>query len=192
MTLFRAFRHLNAVKIRIDNLLYYRFVLGGKGKRSLLVNPIIMDNPDRIFIKDNVVVQKYSWMYCCNDDSKLEIDSYAHIGHFWHCVTLRSIYIGKSVLIADKVFITDCTHNYEDVETPVLDSGVSLIKEVEVGDGSWIGENVSIIGASIGRHCIIGSNSVVTSDIPDYSVAVGAPARVIRKYNIEKKKWEIN
>lgn len=58
-----------------------------------------------------------------------------------------------------------------------------------IGEGSWIGENVCVIGASVGRHCVIGANAVVTKDIPDYSVAVGAPARVIKKYNFNRGAW---
>ena len=54
---------------------------------------------------------------------------------------------------------------------------------------SWLGENVAIIGASIGKNCVIGANAVVTDDIPDYSVAVGIPARVIRQYDAPSGQW---
>jgi len=59
-----------------------------------------------------------------------------------------------------------------------------------IGEGSWIGTKVSIIGSvRIGKHCVIGANSVVTKDIPDFSVAVGAPAKVIKRYDFERKEW---
>ncbi len=67
--------------------------------------------------------------------------------------------------------------------------GVTQKRDVVIGNGSWIGEHVCIIGASIGRHCVIGANSVVTRDIPDYSVAVGSPAIVIKKYDFNLNKW---
>ena len=67
--------------------------------------------------------------------------------------------------------------------------GVTQKRDVVIGNGSWIGEHVCIIGASIGRHCVIGANSVVTRDIPDYSVAVGSPAIVIKKYDFKLNKW---
>ena len=63
------------------------------------------------------------------------------------------------------------------------------LRSVSIGDGSWIGENVCILGANIGKHSVIGANSVVLQDIPDYCVAVGSPARVVRKYDFETKKW---
>ena len=62
---------------------------------------------------------------------------------------------------------------------------------VEIGDGTWIGENVCIIGASIGKQCVIGANSVVLKDIPDYCVAVGLPAKVIKKYNFEASSQQV-
>lgn len=59
---------------------------------------------------------------------------------------------------------------------------ISLLSKLFcIGEGSWIGENVCVCGANIGKHCVIGANSVVTKDIPDYSVAVGCPARIIKK-----------
>jgi acetyltransferase-like isoleucine patch superfamily enzyme len=71
-----------------------------------------------------------------------------------------------------------------------MDQPVTFTRKVEIGSGSWIGENACIIGAKVGENSVIGANSVVTKDIPDYCVAVGIPARVIRKYNREKKVWE--
>jgi acetyltransferase-like isoleucine patch superfamily enzyme len=86
--------------------------------------------------------------------------------------------------------VSDNLHTYEDVNVPVIKQGIKQCEEVEIGEGSWIGENVCVIGAKVGRHCVIGANAVVTEDIPDYSVAVGMPAKVIKKYNPEKGIWE--
>ena len=64
-------------------------------------------------------------------------------------------------------------------------------KGIEIGDDSWIGINSVIVGnVRIGKHCVIGANSVVNKNIPDYSIAVGSPAKVIKRYNFEKKEWE--
>jgi acetyltransferase-like isoleucine patch superfamily enzyme len=62
-------------------------------------------------------------------------------------------------------------------------------KEVIIGSGSWIGENVCIIGASVGRNSVIGCNSVVTKDIDDYCIAVGSPARVIKRFDFNTRQW---
>jgi acetyltransferase-like isoleucine patch superfamily enzyme len=60
---------------------------------------------------------------------------------------------------------------------------------VRIGSGAWLGENVCVIGANVGRNSVVGANSVVMSDIPDFCVAVGAPARVIRRFDASLGKW---
>ena len=90
------------------------------------------------------------------------------------------------------IFITDHNHKFEDPKIPVKDQGISIQENarIEIGSGSWIGTKVTIIGnVRIGRHCVIGANSVVTKDIPDYCVAAGVPAKVIRKYDPETRQW---
>ena len=93
-------------------------------------------------------------------------------------------------MTADKVYISDNLHGYEDIHTPIHRQPIVQNGTVEIGEGSWLGENVCVIGANVGKHCVIGANSVVTRNIPDYSVAVGVPARVVKRYNFETKLWE--
>jgi acetyltransferase-like isoleucine patch superfamily enzyme len=97
------------------------------------------------------------------------------VGHF-------SITIGNDVWTGHDVYITDQNHGYEDVSRPI---SVQTMPEraVSIGDGSWLGHGSVILpGATIGKHVVIGANSVVTGSIPDYSVAVGTPARVVRRF----------
>ena len=94
-------------------------------------------------------------------------------------------------MLSPNVYITDCDHAYENIEIPVMDQ--EIIKKdysVSIGDHSYIGINSVIVGnIRIGKHCVIGANSVVTKDIPDYSVAVGSPAKVIKRYNRRTGQW---
>ena len=92
-------------------------------------------------------------------------------------------------MIADKVYISDNLHEYTNVCIPIIEQPIIQKKNVSIGSGSWIGENVCIIGATIGKHCVIGANSVVTHDIPDFSVAVGSPAKIIKRYDFSQNKW---
>ena len=80
------------------------------------------------------------------------------------------------------MYITDCDHEYRNVYIPVIDQGVvQKGQKVSIGEGSYIGINAVIVGnVKIGKHCVIGANSVVTKDISDYCVAVGSPARAIK------------
>ena len=116
----------------------------------------------------------------CAKKKTLTIGKNKTIGHFAHIIGVLSVAFQNIVLFAVKVFISDCTHRYEDVSVPVIEQGIEELTPVSIGEGSWIGENVCICGASIGKHCVIGANSVVITNIPDYSVAVGSPARVIK------------
>jgi acetyltransferase-like isoleucine patch superfamily enzyme len=93
-----------------------------------------------------------------------------------------SVEIGDDVWTGPYVYITDANHGYEDVTTP---PGVQFAarRPVRIGNGAWLGTGVVVLpGATIGKHAVIGARAVVVGDIPDYSVAVGNPARVVRRY----------
>ncbi|MFM7263820.1 MAG: acyltransferase [Acidimicrobiales bacterium] len=98
------------------------------------------------------------------------------VGHF-------SVEIGNDVWTGHHVYITDQNHGYEDIARPIS-AQTQPERAVTIGDGSWIGHgSVVLPGARIGRHVVIGANSVVTGELPDFCVAVGAPARVIREWD---------
>jgi len=91
-----------------------------------------------------------------------------------------SITIGDDVWTGHHVYITDQNHGYADLDLPISQQ-VMPERPVSIGDGSWLGHgSVVLPGATIGRHVVIGANSVVTGHIPDNSVAAGVPARVIK------------
>jgi len=91
------------------------------------------------------------------------------------------ITVGNDVWTGHHVYITDQNHGYEDLTIPIS-MQVMPERPVSVGDGSWLGHgSVVLPGATIGRHVVVGANSVVTGDLPDNCVAAGVPARVIRQ-----------
>lgn len=175
---------------RIITRMIYKPRFGGVGKKSIIFAPMQLDNTKSIFLKDYVFVAHNAWLMGNREkECSLTIEDHTVIGHFAHIIANDKVVIGRSVLIADKVFITDCAHGYEDLKMPIGEQPIRKLKEVYIGDESWLGENVCILGASIGKHCVIGANSVVIHDIPDYSVAAGSPAKVIKKYDFEQSKW---
>lgn len=168
----------------------YKFLFGEFGKGSRIIGPLQLDEIKSIYIKNNVYIAQNAWIMGNRSEiCTLTIESQTNIGHNIHIIAKKSVVIEKSVLIADKVFISDCTHCYEDANIPVLKQEVKIIKPVTIGEGSWLGENVCVCGASIGKHCVIGANSVVIKDIPDYCVAVGIPAKVIKRFDFKKEEW---
>jgi acetyltransferase-like isoleucine patch superfamily enzyme len=108
-----------------------------------------------------------------------------------------NVCIGNNVLTGPHVFVADYNHEYKNPEIPVMFQGDTEVRVFEdgtslhIGDDSWIGTNVVVVGnVRIGKHCVIGANSVVTQSIPDYSVAVGCPAKVVKRYNSDAGLWE--
>jgi acetyltransferase-like isoleucine patch superfamily enzyme len=162
------------------------------GKRTRLKYPLKIQGKSNITLGNNVLVQYKTWLASvpmANNTSELVIGNNSVIGNFNHIYATKNITIGKNVLTADKVYISDNSHSFDDPTIPIMHQQIKQLNEVFIGDGSWIGENVCIIGASVGKNCVIGANSVVTKDIPDYSIAVGSPAIVIKQYSFEKKEW---
>ena len=107
----------------------------------------------------------------------------SEIGERCRISIANSLDIGEKVLLSPNVYITDCDHEYRNISVPVIDQGIAQKGQtVSIGYGSYIGINAVIVGnVKIGKHCVIGANSVVTHNVPDYSVAVGSPAKVIKK-----------
>lgn len=100
------------------------------------------------------------------------------------------VQIGNDVMLAQNIVVSGMNHGYEDISLPPSRQK-DICKQIVIGDNVWIGANsVITIGVQIGKHSIIGAGSVVTKDIPAFSVAVGNPAKVIKQYNFSSQAWE--
>ncbi len=126
----------------------------------------------------------------------IEIGENSEISMYSRVASMGIVRIGNNVLTGPHVFIADYNHEYQNPLKPVMCQGNRFIPKNDdeanllIDDGTWIGTNVVIVGnVHVGKHCVIGANSVVTKDIPDYSVAAGIPAKVIKKYDFEKEEW---
>jgi len=165
------------------------------GKGSYIRNPLNINGIGNISIGNNVSIGYKSWIAAVpltnEKDCSLQIGDGCTVGNFNHIYATKEIILGKNVLTADRVYISDNSHQYSDINIAIMDQPIQQKREVKIGDGSWIGENVCIIGASIGKNCVIGANAVVTKDIQDYSVAVGSPAKIIKRYCADSKTWRI-
>ncbi len=153
---------------------------------------IYINYPQGVILEDDVQLNDYCWISLLPINKAeglpdipmapiLVIGQGVYIGRFAHISCAHSIEIGRKTIIGDRFFVADCYHGYADLNRPIKDQYMEVIGPVRIGEGSWIGIGVSVMpNVNIGRNCIIGANSVVTSDIPDYTIAAGVPARVIR------------
>jgi lipopolysaccharide O-acetyltransferase len=156
------------------------------GTRSVIQPPTRISGERRIAIGNDVFIGSGSWLQVLEGDGS-ERHVAIHVGDGTSmaggCVlsASRSIRLGRQVLMARNVYIADHMHAFEKIGDPVIEQGIGRVGPVEIGDGAWLGQNV-VVGPSvrIGRGAVIGANSVVLQDVPDYTVAVGAPARHVR------------
>jgi acetyltransferase-like isoleucine patch superfamily enzyme len=117
----------------------------------------------------------------CISDPVVRIGDRCLIGRGSGIVGHLGIEIGDDVWTGHYVYITDQNHGYTDLGRPISQQSQPE-RPVTIGDGSWLGHGTVVLpGSQIGRHVVIGANSVVSGKIPDFSIAVGAPARVVRR-----------
>lgn len=118
--------------------------------------------------------------YACVNNAVGEILIGDHTRIGLHNTVIGPVHIGSEVNLAQGVVVSGLNHRFADAQTPIARQGVDTALTV-IEDDVWIGANAVVVpGVHIGRHSVIGAGSVVTKDVPPYSVAVGNPARVIR------------
>ena len=117
-------------------------------------------------------VDRDAW-FSVGPGARLTIADNAHINRGFVVSCAGHVSIGRNVVMADRVFIGDTNHGYEDVSTPILHQPMSPPRRVVIEDDCWLGINVCVLsGVTIGRHSVIGANSVVTRDVPPFAVCV--------------------
>lgn len=161
------------------------------GRNARLHKPRRLGSLSRLSIDDDVCIRDNAWIEAANDfsNSFIKIGARTYIGDDAHIYAVDFLEIGEDVLIANRVYLSDNVHDYRDIKLPIIQQPVLYRGKVKIGNGAWIGENVCIIGASVGKHSIIAANSVVLSNVPDYCVVAGIPAKIIKRYEHELNSW---
>ena len=185
------FKLRNRLSTCLQGLLY-PFFFSHFGHGARILRPLRIGGSQNIAIGAGAFVNNGAWIEAIHsfaDKPILAIRAGAYIGNHAHIIATQSIVIEENVLISDRVYIADYVHGFRDTATPIRSQPLEARAQVRIGAGAWIGENVALIGCKIGRQSVIGANSVVTTDIPDCCVAVGAPARVIRRFDAHAQQW---
>ena len=151
------------------------------------------------FIKcfNDAAIGENSKLLCVAKYNGLDYTPSIEIGRNFHATRnfiiqcANKVIIGDDVLVASDVFIIDYNHGLSPETPSYLDTPLELSNGVFIEDGVWIGNSAIILpGVTIGKKSIIAAGAVVTSKIPDYCIAGGVPAKVLKKYNFETRKWE--
>ena len=165
------------------------------GEGSRIFKPLIHDKyRNKVSIGNDTIIGKHSRIQCYPDENMeighLIIGNGCRIGNRCSFLCGGDITIGNGVLMASDILVASENHSIDPESLQYYMSQPLKCNSVEIMDGSWIGEKVCILpGVSIGYKSIIGAGSVVTKSIPDYCIAVGNPAKIIKKWDFETHKW---
>ncbi len=175
---------------------YYSLRLGYFGENSQISKNHWFVNPQNIYIGKYCSIGPYCRIETYSDYGNLKTTPQLTIGdscsieHAVHIYCVERVEIQKGCLVASGCMITDNNHG-TNPEGEIYSHQPLNAKPTIIKENVWLGENVCVLsGSVVGKRSIIGANSVVSGEIPDYSIAVGSPAKVIKKYNFESKKWE--
>ncbi|WUJ69764.1 acyltransferase [Kribbella soli] len=134
----------------------------------------------RLEVGANTMFEPNVWI-TIGDDGQVRIGEGTFLNVAVMVAALDLVEIGSHCMLANGCFVTDANHRFDDPDRPVPWQGFDSKGPTRIGDNVWLGANVVVTsGVTIGERCVIGANSVVTQDIPSYSVAAGAPAKVLR------------
>lgn len=167
-----------------------------KGSFSI-ENNVRINNPKCIYIGCNVGIGSNTFLgpiisYSGKSyNPKIIIGDGTWIGKHSSIAAIDKVEIGKNVLFAGYVHITDHSHGYEDINMPISRQPLISKGPVVIEDQCWLGFSCEILsGVHIGRHSIVAARAVVTKDVPPYSIVAGNPARIVKQYNFETHEWE--
>jgi lipopolysaccharide O-acetyltransferase len=184
MLVIGSYRTLVRVRDRLFTI-GTRSAFASFGAHSVIQLPVRLNGEAAVAVGSDVFIGAGSWIQVLDANAGASIVIGDGTSIAGHCVlsAAHSIRIGSKVLMARNVYIADHGHAFEDPTTAVLEQGLRDVRPVEIGDGAWLGQNVFVgPGVSIGRGAVVGANSVVLANVPDHSVAVGTPARIVRSF----------
>lgn len=171
--------------------------LGAVPNNFFISKNVTILNPQCIYMKEGSTVAENVYLgpivkYAGIEYSpKIIIGENTHVAKNGSIACIDRVEIGKNVLFARNVHITDHSHGYEDITIPITPQKLISKGPVIIEDDCWLGFNCEILsGVHIGKHCVVAARAVVTKDVPQFSIVAGNPARVVKRYNEETKQWE--
>lgn len=174
---------------------FYRLFMFQFGSKSRIIKPLLILNYKHISVGNNVLIRNGARIEVVDPQNEvvIKIGNNVNIEQNVHIVARYLVQIGNNVTITGGCSIVDVIHPYDEINTEhkIGDRISQGAHPVYIGDDSFVGYGAHISpNVRVGKNCIIGANSVVTKDVPDYCVVAGAPARIIKRYCHESKSWK--
>lgn len=156
---------------------------------SYIGRPVYLRNISNVYIGKNVRVFPGARIEVIDSNSSIVIEDNVAIGQNLHITSGGNLVIGANSTILQNVMITNIDHDYTEINIALLQQK-NIIRETSFGEFCFIGYGAVIqAGTILGKQCIVGANSVVRGTFPDYCVIVGAPARIVKRYDEPSKQW---
>jgi acetyltransferase-like isoleucine patch superfamily enzyme len=153
---------------------------GAYARRPLHGNVLEALRDGRLEVGANAFFEPDVWITLA-DEATISIGEGTFLNIAVMLAAMDRVQIGAHCMLANGCFVTDANHRFDDPEAPITWQGFTSKGPTTIGDNVWLGAHVVVTsGVTIGERCVIGANSVVTQDIPPFSIAAGAPAKVLR------------
>lgn len=186
----------DGIKFKLSKINPFRKIgYGYLGKKSFIYKPIMICGKKNLFLGDNTWFRNGARIEVVSNwqnqkfDSKIKIGNNTSFEQNCHITSAGDILIGDNCVFSARVMITNIDHAYTEINKNILLQPL-IIRNVKIGNNCFIGMDAKIFpGVTIGDNVIVGANSIVMKDVPSYSVVVGNPARVIKKYDFETNQW---
>jgi acetyltransferase-like isoleucine patch superfamily enzyme len=166
------------------------------GERSYIRRPFTLLFPELLEIGNDTNIYSDAYITPLREYAGIKyrptmaIGNGVYIGRHAYFVSIDSITIGDGCVLSEYVYITDNAHGLHPNKGPIMTQPLESKGPVRIGARCFIGFRVSIMpGVTLGEHCVVGANSVVTHSFPSHSMIAGVPARLVKRYSSELESW---